>query len=62
MQVASADDAHTPAGFEVLGQRCRFCAEPRPMESGAEEEDWTDVWDDAELQKLVYYYTPIKVR
>ena len=61
MQLTSEGEPHTPAGFGGLSRRCRFCADPRPTEEG-DDAEWTDVWDDAELQKLVYYYTPIKVR
>ena len=56
-----------PSGDEDDGQlsrRCRFCAEVRP---GDDEEadspggEWAEVWDDVELQKRVYYYTPIRM-
>ena len=49
-----------------LSRRCRFCAEVRPSHDEDEEGDtpeggWAEVWDDVELQKRVYYYTPIRM-
>ena len=59
-----------PSGDEDDGQlsrRCRFCAEVRPSHDEDEAGDtpggggWAEVWDDVELQKRVYYYTPIRM-
>ena len=49
-----------------LSRRCRFCAEVRPGDEEDGEGDnpeggWAEVWDDVELQKRVYYYTPIRM-
>ena len=49
-----------------LSRRCRFCAEVRPSHDEDEQGDtpeggWAEVWDDVELQKRVYYYTPIRM-
>ena len=57
----TSEEGQIPTGDdddEDLGRRCRFCADVRPSESDS---GWTEVWDDVELQKLVYYYTPIKI-
>ena len=43
-----------------LSKRCRFCAEARPA-GDDDDGGWTEVWDDVELQKRVYYYTPIRM-
>ena len=47
-----------------LSRRCRFCAEVQPShdeEGDTPEGGWAEVWDDVELQKRVYYYTPIRM-
>ena len=52
-------------GDGQLSRRCRFCAEVRPSDEDEEgdtpEGGWAEVWDDVELQKRVYYYTPIRM-
>ena len=58
MLTSEEDKIKTEDDDGDLSRRCRFCADVRPGEDGA---GWTEVWDDAELQKLVYYYTPIKI-
>ena len=63
----TSEEVNPSTGDEDDGQlsrRCRFCAEVRP--GGGEEGDspgggWAEVWDDVELQKRVYYYTPIRM-
>ena len=58
MLTSEEDKIKTEDDDGDLSRRCRFCADVRPGESDT---GWTEVWDDAELQKLVYYYTPIKI-
>ena len=67
----TSEEVNPSTGDEDDGQlsrRCRFCAEVRPShdEEGAEGGTpggggWAEVWDDVELQKRVYYYTPIRM-
>ena len=56
----TSEEDKIPTGDDSdLSKRCRFCADVRPDDES--DAGWTEVWDDVELQKQVYYYTPIKI-
>ena len=63
----TSEEVNPSSGDEDDGQlsrRCRFCAEVQPShdeEGDTLEGGWAEVWDDVELQKRVYYYTPIRM-
>ena len=57
--LTSKEDKIPTGDDSDLSKRCRFCADVRPDDES--DAGWTEVWDDVELQKQVYYYTPIKI-